>query len=86
MTRFQQDGIRAGEAYVKQITDEIYELRPGNNRVLFFGWCGHQFVLLSHFRKKTQRTPPPEIAKAIRLMTDWKERKGKDGSNHDNME
>jgi phage-related protein len=77
MTRFQQDGTRAGEAYVKRITDDIYELRPGDNRVMLFGWRGNEFVLLSHFRKQTQKTPPLEIAKAERLMTDWKQRKEK---------
>lgn len=76
MTRFQQDGTRAGESYVKRITDEIYELRPGENRVMFFGWRANQFVLLSHFRKQTQKTPPLEIAKAERLMNDWKQRRG----------
>jgi len=76
MTRFQQDGTRAGESYVKRITDEIYELRPGDNRVMLFGWRGNQFVLLSYFRKQSQKTPPLEIAKAEHLMNDWTQRKG----------
>jgi len=30
-------------------------------------------VLLHHFTKKTQKTPPEEIEKAKRELADWKE-------------
>lgn len=76
MNRVKLDGTRAGEYFVKRITSDIYEFRPGKNRVLFFGWSGNQFVLLSYFRKKSKKTPLFEIAKAERLMNDWKQRKG----------
>lgn len=33
-----------------------------------------RFILLSHFIKKTQKTPQREIDKAQRLMDDYKER------------
>lgn len=29
-------GTRAGEPFVKHIRDEVWELRPDNNRILFF--------------------------------------------------
>jgi phage-related protein len=77
MERFQQDGMYAGESFVKRITKDIYELRPGDNRVMLFGWQGKRFVLLSCFRKKSRKTPPTEIEKAERLMKDWIQRKGK---------
>ncbi len=41
---------------------------------MFFGYDGKQFVLLSHFIKKTQKTPKREIDKAKRLMKDYLER------------
>ena len=67
-------GTRAGEPYVKHIGGDIWELRPLSNRILFFGYDGRQFILLSHFVKKTQKTPKREIEQAKRLMADYVER------------
>lgn len=67
-------GTRVGEPYVKHIDGKIWELRPLRNRILFFGYDGEQFILLSHFIKKTQKTPQREIDKAKRLMNDYIER------------
>lgn len=67
-------GTRAGEPYVKHIDGEIWELRPLRNRILFFAYDGEQIILLSHFIKKTQKTPKREIEKAQNLMTEYKER------------
>jgi phage-related protein len=67
-------GTRAGKPFVKYIQDDIWEIRPGNNRVLFFVWIDNNIVLLHHFRKKTNKTPKSEILKAINKMKDWKER------------
>ncbi|MBQ2348356.1 MAG: type II toxin-antitoxin system RelE/ParE family toxin [Clostridia bacterium] len=71
-------GTRAGEPYVKHIEGEIWELRPLRNRILFFGYDGDRIILLSHFIKKTQKTPQREIDKAKRLMKDHKERSNGD--------
>lgn len=67
-------GTRAGEPFVKHLSDEIWELRPLRNRVLFFAYDGEQFILLSHFIKKTQKPPKREIEKAKNLMRDYTER------------
>lgn len=67
-------GTRAGEPFVKHLSGEIWELRPLRNRILFFGYDGQQFILLSHFIKKTQKTPTSEIEKAKKLMDDYVER------------
>jgi phage-related protein len=48
----EQLGSRAGEPFVKHIQDKVWEIRPGNNRVLFFSWIENKIVLLHHFRKK----------------------------------
>ena len=58
-------GTRAGEPYVKHIEGEIWE-------------DGNKIILLSHFIKKTQKTPQREIDKAKRLMKDHKERSSGD--------
>ena len=63
----EEHGTRAGEPYMKHLDGEIWELRPLKDRILFF-------VLLSQFRKMTQKTPKREIAKAKRRMNDFMER------------
>ena len=67
-------GTRIGENITKHIDDGIWELRPGNNRVLYFYFREETFVLLHYFRKKTQKTPKREIEKAKQERTDWIER------------
>lgn len=69
-------GTRAGEPFVKHLSGDIWELRPLRNRILFFGYDGRQFILLSHFIKKTQKTPQREIEAAKKLMKDHIERSG----------
>ena len=68
-------GTRLGDKITKHLTDDIWELRPGKNRVLFFYYKDNTFVLLHHFRKKTQKTPKREIEKAKSERDDWISRK-----------
>lgn len=77
LNRLEDKGTRAGEKFTKRISGEIWELRPGNNRILFFGWNGNHFVLLHHFAKTTQKTPPREIVIARRRMDNWLARNGR---------
>ena len=60
---------------VKYLGDDIWELRPGFNRVFFFYYDHGTYVLLHHFRKKTQKTPQREINQAISEMNDYISRK-----------
>ena len=69
-----QHGTRTGESYIKHLEDEIWELRPLRDRILFVAWLDGSFVLLHHFVKKTQKTPRREIEKAKRELKDIKER------------
>lgn len=69
-------GTRLGEKVTKHLDEDIWELRPGNNRVLFFYFKDDTFVLLHHFRKKTQKTPRKEIERAKSERDDWILRKG----------
>ena len=66
-------GVRAGEPYVKHIVDDIWELRPTNDRIFFFHWQNRIFILLHHFAKKTRKAPPNEIAQAKRNQKDFLE-------------
>ncbi|MBQ6638916.1 MAG: type II toxin-antitoxin system RelE/ParE family toxin [Lachnospiraceae bacterium] len=68
-------GTRLGEKITKHIEDGIWELRPGNNRVLFFFYKDNTFVLLHCFRKKTKKTPRREIEKAKAERDDWLSRR-----------
>lgn len=67
-------GTMANERIVKHLDGEIWELRPNRNRVLFAAWYRGSFLLLHTFMKKTQKTPPQEIALAKRELAEMKER------------
>ena len=68
------NGKQAGAPYIKHLDGEIWEFRPLKDRILFAAWVGESFILLHHFVKKTQKTPPREIAQAKRNLADMKER------------
>ena len=69
-------GTRLGENITKHLEEDIWELRPGNNRALYFFYKDDTYVLLHQFRKKTQKTPRREIEKAKAERDDWITRKG----------
>ena len=55
---------------IKHIEDEIWELRPGKNRVFFFFYSHETYVLLHHYVKKSGKTPRKEIERAKSEMND----------------
>ena len=67
-------GTHLGENITKHLEDDIWELRPGNNRVLYFFHKENTYVPLHQFRKKTQKTPQREIDQAIREVKDLREK------------
>ncbi len=71
----QENGTRLPQEITKFLKDDIWELRPGNNRVFYFFFKDDTFVLLHHFRKKSQKTPQKEINRAISEMHDYLSRK-----------
>jgi phage-related protein len=71
LNRLEQLGPLAGYNFVDKLTNHIWEITPGINRVLLFSWDGNKYVLLSHFRKKTGKTPRREIKKAELRRNDW---------------
>ena len=74
-----EHGKTLGEPYIKHLDGEIWELRPLQDRILFAAWIGNSFLLISHFVKKTQKTPPREIKKAKRLLKEFMERSKDNG-------
>ena len=66
------------EPYTKHIDGPIWELRSkfSSNiyRIFYFIWDGNKLVLLHGFTKKTQKTPPAEIAIAKKRMEDYQSR------------
>ncbi len=61
--------------FVRKLTKNIFELRVKHFdrifRVLFFYQPGMLIVITSGFQKRTEQTPPAEIARAERLRGLW---------------
>ena len=72
----QSNGTRLPDTITKNIVQDIWELRPGNNRVFYFYFRDNTFVLLHHFLKKSQKTPQREIDRAISERDDFLSREG----------
>ena len=71
----QDNGTHLPENVTKHLSDGIWELRPGNNRVFYFYFENDTFVFLHQFRKKSQKTPRREIDKAKAERDDYLSRK-----------
>ena len=74
----EKHGVTIGEPVCKHLEGEIYELRPLDNRILFFYHEEDQYLLLTHFVKKTQKTPKREIERAKSKMNEYISRKKND--------
>ena len=68
-------GNRMQGKFVKKLTGDLFELRVKQFdrifRVLFFFQPGMLIVIASGFQKKTEQTPPGEIARAEQLKRLW---------------
>ena len=67
----QDNGTRLPDNITKHLGDDIWELRPGTNRVFYFYFKNDTFVLLHHFRKKSQKTPRRELEQAKAERDDY---------------
>jgi len=73
-------GLSLGMPYIKKMTGtkDIWELRvkqsTTNYRVFYFTMKNKQIILLNAFQKKTSKTPPNELSKAIEYMNEFLER------------
>lgn len=73
-----QNGPLLRAPYSKHLDDGIFELRTQQGtditRVLYFFFAGKNIVLTNGFVKKTQKTPPGEIALAKKYRADYLKR------------
>ena len=51
----QDSGTRLPENITKHLVEDIWELRPGNNRVFYFCWRENKFIRLHQFRKSRRK-------------------------------
>lgn len=74
----EQHGNDLRAPYSKAINDGIFELRTQQGsditRVFYFFFVGNKAVITNGFVKKTQKTPPSEIARAINYKKDYERR------------
>jgi phage-related protein len=70
-------GSRVGMPYARHIEDDIWELRPLNDRFFYAYWKDNEFVVLHQYVKKSGKTPQREIEQAKRNLTDFLERSKK---------
>ncbi len=73
--RLRMHGNRMEGKFVKKLAGELFELRVKQFdrifRVLFFYQPGRLIAIASGFQKKTEQTPPREIAQAESLRKLW---------------
>ena len=70
---------RVSSKFVKYLREELYEIRAeyGGNifRVFFIFDDGNIVILFNGFQKKTKKTPPSEIEKALKIKEEYYESK-----------
>lgn len=52
-----RNGTNLPTNITKHLEENIWELRPGNDRVFYFYYDENQYVLLHHFRKNLRKRP-----------------------------
>jgi len=74
----EQFGMHLSMPYSRHIKDGIYELRIQHAvykaRIFYFFMIGKRIILTNGFLKKTNKTPPEEIEKALYYRADYKRR------------
>ena len=64
--------LNHAQCHAVDANHKIYEFISGQLRVLFFQGATGRMVICTHmFLKKTQKTPPKEVNKAIRAKKDY---------------
>ena len=66
--------LNVAQCHYVDANNKIYEFIAGRLRVLFFQSAAGNMVVCTHmFLKKTQKTPPKEVNKAIRAKKDYEQ-------------
>lgn len=72
---------RVPENYLKHLegTDGLYEIRAQHGSDIFRLFCvfdgGNVILLFNGFQKKTQKTPPNEIERALKIKKEYEQEK-----------
>lgn len=77
LNRLEESGTRAGERFTKRISGDIWELRPGHNRILFLDGREIIWFFYTTSLKQRKRHLQRKIAVAKRRMDSWLLRKGR---------
>lgn len=67
---FIDKGFAASEIYLKKLSKNLWELRPGKIRLLF-GMVDDEAIVVNVFIKKAKRTPLKEIKLAENRLGDY---------------
>lgn len=71
LRRYGLDANKYKKGIIKRLDKELWELRPGNNRIFFLCYFDERFVLLHGFRKQSQKTPHNEIETAKKQAKEY---------------
>ena len=81
LNKLKEFGYKINEEFkslaIKPLREDIYELRPSSSRVFFFYYKDGLFIILHGYEKKTNKTDPQEIEKAISEKKDYIKRSKK---------
>ena len=67
---FSANGFSMTSQYLRKIDVNLWELKPGNIRVLF-GLVSSDAMVVNIFKKKTQKTPRQEIKTAKNRLKEY---------------
>lgn len=67
---FREHGFMLPSKYLKKIDQNLWELRPGDIRILF-GKARSNIVFVNVFKKKTQKTPRKETETAKNRLKEY---------------
>ena len=73
VSRLEKYGLAVNITYpdtIRKLQGDVWELKPGNNRVFFFYFTGDKFILLHAYRKFKMKAPQKEIDQANKEMND----------------
>ncbi len=68
---FEENGFKLPSQYLKKLESNLWELRPGAIRLLI-GKAGSVMIVVSAFRKKSQKAPRQEIKTAKKRLEEYK--------------
>lgn len=68
---FERNGFGLPGQYLKKLGNNLWELRPGAIRLLL-GKVGAVMIVVTGFRKKSQKTPRKEIKTAKKRLEEYK--------------